>query len=314
MATFTAGTAGLNMSTAIAALTAPTSIDDLIAITTSGEQQVWSVTGGYFFADLSVSMSMDGMSGSFTFNRLALLNNPNLDGSGTYKWDMSGSLISGSYSIGLDFDSFTLNIPGLISGTISLSNFDINDLTIAPNASFSSVILQGNDVVTGSNTYADNLLGGAGNDVIKGNGGGDILSGGSGGDKLYGGAGNDKLTGGAGADDFYFNTAPGSGNVDTIKDFVHLTDDIVLDKSFFGALGTLGNLAGTAFKAANNIGASSGGTGVDSSDRILYDTDTGNLYYDSNGSGSGGRVLIATVWSDATHHPVLTAADFLIVA
>ena len=309
MATFTGGTAAFNMTTAIGELTAPTSLDQLISISYSGEQQVWAVTGGFLFADLTVTG--DAFNGSFTFNRLAFLDTT--DPAGTYKWDMSGSLISGSFSLGLDYDTITLNIPGLISGTISFSDpTSLDNLTIAGNASFANVILQGNDIVNGSG-FGDVLLGGAGNDKISGKGGNDNLNGGGGIDKLYGGAGNDILAGGNGADDFYFDTATGSGNVDKIKDFVHLTDDIVLDKTIFGALGALGNLAGTAFKAATNITATGGST-VDSSDRILYDSDSGSLYYDSNGSGSGGRVLIATVWSDATHHPVLSAADFLIVA
>ena len=44
----------------------------------------------------------------------------------------------------------------------------------------------------------------------------------------------------------------------------------------------------------------------------MNDSDSGHLYYDSNGNAPNGRVLIATVWSDATHHPTLTAGDFIV--
>ena len=43
--------------------------------------------------------------------------------------------------------------------------------------------------------------------------------------------------------------------VDTIKDFVHLTDDVVLENSIFTKVGAAGALPATAFKAATDIDA-----------------------------------------------------------
>ena len=48
---------------------------------------------------------------------------------------------------------------------------------------------------------------------------------------------------------------------------------------------------------------------VDADDRILYDQDTGSLYYDSNGSGSGGRVLFAHIDNGF----IMTAGDFVVI-
>ncbi|HSW11801.1 MAG TPA: calcium-binding protein [Solimonas sp.] len=49
----------------------------------------------------------------------------------------------------------------------------------------------GDDLLIGSNTGNDRLLGGSGDDVLEGNGGNDTLDGGGGADELYGGAGTD---------------------------------------------------------------------------------------------------------------------------
>ena len=43
-------------------------------------------------------------------------------------------------------------------------------------------------------------------------------------------------------------------------------------------------------------------------DFILYDTTTGNLYYDADGAGAGAAVQFATVIG----HPTLTCLDFSI--
>jgi serralysin len=169
----------------------------------------------------------------------------------------------------------------------------------------------GANTITG-NSLANIVHAGGGSDTVIGKGGADKLWGGGGNDTVQGNGGNDSLWGDAGADQFLFNSAGGAANADTIKDFLHLTDDIVIDKAFFAAIGVTGDLAAGKFKAANDITATGGAT-VDSGDRILYDKDSGSLYYDSNGSVSGGRVLLATVWSDATHHPTLTAADFKVI-
>ena len=80
--------------------------------------------------------------------------------------------------------------------------------------------------VSGARDGIDNLLGGAGNDIIFGQGGDDVLDGGKGNDillggtgkdTLLGGSGNDILIGGSGADTFVWKSGD-TGN-DVIKDF-----------------------------------------------------------------------------------------------
>jgi serralysin len=121
------------------------------------------------------------------------------------------------------------------------------------------------------------------------------------------------LRGAGGADQFVFNMT-GSNNTDTLADFSHAQHDkIVFDNlNAFSALPD-GSLASGRFHAAGDIGASGGGTGVGANDRVLYDTDTGRLYYDSNGSAAGQRVLLGIVSDSNGDHPTLVAGDFRVI-
>ncbi|ACM01411.1 M10 family metallopeptidase [Cereibacter sphaeroides] len=119
---------------------------------------------------------------------------------------------------------------------------------------------------------------------------------------ITGNAAANRLTGGAGADSFVFATALGRGNVDRITDFSVADDTIRLDDAIFRAL-PRGSLADAAF-AANAAGRA-----LDALDRILYETDTGALWYDRDGTGAAAAVRFAWV----TPELALTAADFLVI-
>ena len=146
---------------------------------------------------------------------------------------------------------------------------------------------------------ADLLIGGKGNDRLDGGNGGDTLKGGSGKDWLDGSNGQDRLIGGSGADKFVFDS-PLTG-VDRIVDFTPHQDVIVLDDAVFTALNGLTSLPGKAFWI--------GPAAHDHSDRIIYDTDTGNLFYDPDGDRQDAAVKFAKIGA----HLDLHANDFLIV-
>ena len=69
-----------------------------------------------------------------------------------------------------------------------------------------------------------------------------------------------------------------------------------------GATGT--TLSADAFWAAAGATA-----GHDATDRIIYDTTTGALYYDADGSGRGAAVQIAQLKAGQA----LSANDFLVI-
>ncbi|WP_428427889.1 beta strand repeat-containing protein [Pararhizobium sp.] len=143
-----------------------------------------------------------------------------------------------------------------------------------------------------------------------GNNGNNVLIGNDNNNMLNGGAGNDTLKGGAGADTFKFNTAlSATANVDKITDFsTHRMNDfdadtIWLENGVFTALKNTGVLASGAFHK------SASGVAHDADDRLIYETDTGKLFYDSNGNAAGGAVHFATLSANLA----LTNADFFII-
>ena len=106
------------------------------------------------------------------------------------------------------------------------------------------------------------------------------------------------LTGGAGQDRFVFRTA--LGTVDRVADFNVTDDSLLLDNAIFTTL-----IAGALTAAEFHVGVGA----ADLSDRIIYNSATGALIYDANGSGAGGAVQFATL----TAGLALTAADVLVV-
>jgi Ca2+-binding RTX toxin-like protein len=159
---------------------------------------------------------------------------------------------------------------------------------------------EGNDYLTGRHGF-DHLFGGDGND---------ILLGGTGGDRLNGGAGNDSLIGGGGKDRFIFNTnevfKPADFGVDRIADFTLGEDLILLDQRSFNTLTSEG---GIGFSVASEFTVVN--TAIDrSSALIVYNQNTGELFYNQNGSangfGTGGKFAVLE------NKAVLTAESFQI--
>lgn len=144
-----------------------------------------------------------------------------------------------------------------------------------------------------SSTTNINGTGNALDNGIVGNAGANVLN---------GMAGYDTLTGGAGKDTFVFNTAL-VRNVDTIADFSAVDDTIQLENGIFTKLTATG-----ALSAANFV-ANTAGTAMDANDFIVYDSDSGALYYDADGNGAGVAVKFAVL----TGHPAITAADFYVI-
>jgi serralysin len=157
----------------------------------------------------------------------------------------------------------------------------------------------GNDRINGGGDD-DEIRCGAGNDRANGGAGDDRVRGDSGNDRLDGGLGADLLTGGSGFDRFTFSTPLGPENVDTINDF-RSSDTIVLDNDVFTGL-TAGVLRGSAFRVGTTAG--------DSSDRIIYDTVSGALYFDPDGVGGANQIQFATIAGSPNN---VTARDFLVI-
>lgn len=149
----------------------------------------------------------------------------------------------------------------------------------------------GKDKITGD-SRANWLYGNAGDDSLSGAGGNDLLS---------GHAGNDTLSGGSGSDLFLLGGTPAGNNVDTIKDFA-AEDVIGLDWFTFAEF--IGDTvedeefaSGAGFTSAQDV-----------TDRLIYNTTDGRLYFDEDGVGGAAAIQIAIL----TGRPALSAGDFLV--
>lgn len=138
---------------------------------------------------------------------------------------------------------------------------------------------------------------------------------GNGNDTINGAEGNDTLFGGPGDDTFVFD-AVGEANADFF-DFVKLTteihgfdenDRVALDNEAMAALGAEGDFSENDERFYAAAGATGG---AEADDRVVYDTESGRLYYDADGSGSGEAQLIATATPSGGLE--LTASDITVI-
>jgi serralysin len=137
-----------------------------------------------------------------------------------------------------------------------------------------------------------------------GNGLANEVRGGAGNDILDGGLGNDTLFGGNGNDAFIFKSTLGANNVDRILDFNAANDSIHLENAVFRALPATGTLSAAAFTY--------GTAAADATDRVIFDSNTGALYYDADGTGAAAAMQFATL-DPAGFSGTLSAATFLVV-
>jgi Ca2+-binding RTX toxin-like protein len=233
-------------------------------------------------------------------------------------------------AIGADND----NLFGGIGNDVYIVNRSTDNLVEGPNqgidivqssASYNldpnveNLVLTGVTNINGSgNDLGNQITGNSGNNYLGGSGGDDILSGLGGNDTLNGDEGNDILNGGANVDRFLFDTALPAAGVDTINDLIVGSDKIVLNKStVFSALETIGTEAGAILLASDfasiNVAAGSEvSTAQNNPNEIVYNRQTGSLFYNANdaaaGFGVGGGKFATIVGSPDT----VSRTDFLV--
>ncbi len=143
------------------------------------------------------------------------------------------------------------------------------------------------DPLNGTGNELDNTItGNNAKNVLSGKRGNDTLLGEGGNDRLVGGVGDDILTGGDGADRFY-RWRSGTG-VDTFTDF-QVGEDLL----YFSAKGFGGDLVSGGVLGEEQF--SLGTSATTESNRFIYNTDTGNLFFDIDGTGDRAQVQIANL-------------------
>jgi Ca2+-binding RTX toxin-like protein len=199
-------------------------------------------------------------------------------GNDTYYVDSGGDLVSEAVAGSSGIDR--------VVSSISFS------LPYAPQGAVEHLTLLGTGVANGTgNILANSITGNASNNVLNGR------------------DGSDALTGGLGSDGFVFDTALNAlTNVDTIADFSNRggDDSMRLDDAVFTQLPTgLGGFPRTLdaahFRLATEV--------ADADDYIIYNDQTGVLFYDADGSGG---VSQAIQFATLTNRPTLTERDFVV--
>ena len=166
-----------------------------------------------------------------------------------------------------------------------------------------------NDRIIGNGIIND-LFGEGGNDTISGGGGEDFLRGGWGNDRIFGGGGNndhidgggdnDTLTGNAGNDNFNFGWDLADAGVDTVTDFDG-SIDLIHIASWWGGGFVNDTLVAGQFRSGAGVT-----TANSASQRVIYNTTTGDLYFDADGNGDG---FAAVRFATLSNHATLTFDD-----
>ena len=150
----------------------------------------------------------------------------------------------------------------------------------------------GSNRLQGGDDGKDTVNGGGGEDFVSGGSGNDLITGGAGTDHLNGDRGNDTLTGNAGDDDFNFQEALADGGVDLITDMTVGSDEIWL-ASWWGGLAA-------EFLVANQFRSGAGATTATTANhRVIYNSTTGDLYFDADGAGGAAAVRFAVLGNTA---------------
>ena len=200
----------------------------------------------------------------------------------------------------------------LFQPALSTSGNEFYYVTPLVNPSTSIIQLGVNKIVNPVNNLVVSV-----NSIYTGGTGNDTITGGTNqSDFLTGGLGNDSINTGTGgtADFVLFNTPLNSAtNVDTITNFNRTgggaaVDRIILDRSIFKDISATYNSSTPSVIGAvnaSNIQNGTSATPLNPNTRLIYQTTTGNLYYDQDGSGTTyGTTLFARIFSNAGTTPI----------
>jgi Ca2+-binding RTX toxin-like protein len=235
-----------------------------------------------------------GNSGLITANDVGVFINTALDATTTITNTVTGTItgLGNAFTAVAGRVSF-INAGQVIGAVLMVQEVAENDVIVNQGRISGTVFLGGgNDLFRGVGGTSGAIFGGSGDDR---------LIGGAVADRLHGGAGADTLSGGGGRDQFFFDTDIGPAfGVDRITDFASGIDKVILADVLFDRAGPDGPLAAARF----HIGPAA----ADAGDRIIYNANTGFLFYDRDGIGAAPQVHFATL----APHLLLHSSDFLV--
>ena len=250
---------------------------------------------------------VSGGEGVALLGNSVLVNNGTVNGTGNDAIQLSSGTINNNGLISSQYDAIFYDADG--AGRINNTGTIQGDLSTYYNASASTAQLTisnsgtwdgnldlspGSDAVTNSGHITGSVSLGSGTNTldsrhgqidgsIYGGTGVDTIIAGGDGETIYGGGGHDLFYAGSGQDTFIIASAK-SADTDRIRRFDAAQDTIELVHSVFTHL-----VPGQDPVFSNAAAATS------ASDHLFYNSSTGGLFYDSNGSAAGGTYQIATL-------------------
>jgi serralysin len=266
--------------------------DDSYVVDASGDKAIeTSAAGGTDTVRSTASFTLGNH-----LEKLILAGTAAIDGTGNALANsISGNAAANKLNGGAGADRLT--------GGLGDDNYVVdsaNDVAIETSAAGGTDIVRSTASFTLGNHVEKLILGGTAAIDGIGNATANFILGNAAANVINGKGGNDTLSGGAGDDSFLFDTRLSSvNNLDEILDFAAADDTIHLDRSIFTGIASNGALSAAAFV--------NGTAAKDANDRIIYNKANGDIYYDADGSGAGGKILFARV-DDGI---VLTNADFV---
>ena len=275
--------------------------NDTYVVDNGGDQVFEGSAAGTDLVNSSISYTLGANLENLTLRGSRTVHGTGNELANTIVGNSAGNILDGAagadvLSGGLGHDTYVVDNAGdqIIEGISAGADLVNSSISHTLGANLENLTLRGSRTVHGTGNELAN--------TIVGNSAGNILNGGAGADRLHGGTGNDSLTGGTGADYFAFDTLLSAfTNVDKITDFDVTDDAFQLDDDVFTQAGAVGTLSTNAFHT--------GTAAHDGDDRIIYDSATGNIYYDADGNAARAQVLFAQINSGVA----LTNSDFFIV-
>jgi len=211
--------------------------------------------------------------------------------------DTTGLILSGAVFNGYGMPIVNNDAAIATPSVVKVTSFGANNINLPNLGTFSP------DVFYAGGRFADTITDTDGTpDWINGGAGDDSIDGGDGDDWIIGGAGNDTITTGINSMDTVLYYDPSEGN-DTIIDFsaaASMAPDMLAFRS-----STFGNITSLT-QGTNFFIDPPSPVLLPNTPTFIYNSGSGQLTYDANGSTAGGTSLIATL----TGAPTLTVGDF----
>jgi len=240
---------------------------------------------------ITLSVSPRGISEDATADFIYTFTRSSTTGTLVVNFNVSGTAALSSDYVATGATSFSSSTgqvtfaSGATTATVTLN--PTGDTTVETNETINLTLASGTGYTVGTTTaQTATIIGDDGTRRQQGTNGNDVLLGKAKTDILIGGLGNDSLTGAEAGDLFTFQSS--NEGIDRITDFA-VGDDLIVVKAtgFVGGLTSGDTITPQQFVI--------GTAATTSSHRFIYNSTSGALFFDNDGSGGTAAIQFATL-------------------